>query len=99
MSDVTSGSEKKTRSALNVTKVLNKLRLEKGLSKVLTKEKNLAPRLTSEIKSQISTMTINELYPKALTEPEFVLTDAIKAAIEKEYKKKVDAFKAGKLKL
>jgi hypothetical protein len=92
MSD--SETTRKPRSPINALKVLNELREQKGLPKVGVKQK--APRITAEVKREITLQELQRLFPEALTEPYYTFSEAQARTLVRDVEFRLERIKAGK---
>lgn len=79
--------QRKPKSIINALRVLNELRIEKGLPKAtkLTEKK----RVSKEEKLEITVAVIKELYPNALTNQVYHLSDDQAKRIVNEVERRI----------
>ena len=85
---------KRQRSPINAVKILNQLRDEKGLPRVGARAKT--PRITPELKKEITRQEIVRLYPEALKETDYVFNAEQAERLRKDVEFRLKRIKTGK---
>ncbi len=98
MSDV--APSKRQRSAINALKILNKLRSDRKLPKAKTKAREVKTvkkiSITAEVKEAVTLQEIQNLFPAALTEANYVFSAEQQKKLSKEVEFKLNRIKQGK---
>jgi hypothetical protein len=87
-------SPKRQRSVINPVKMVNLLREEKGLPKILTKAKTV--RITPELKKEIAAQELARLFPEALTQANYEFNEEQAKRLVKEVEFRLAKIRAGK---
>ena len=81
---------KRTRSPINALKLLNSLRVEKGLPKIGARiPKPAKVRVTKEQKEELFKKVLQDLFPEALTSPTFEFTEKNQKIALSEFEKRI----------
>jgi hypothetical protein len=90
MSDLTTA--KKRRSPINATKILNELRVEKGLPKVSKKAKAVLgkKKITKDEKLKLAQQVWKDLYPE-WNKKDFIIPEDAEKKVVAEYSKRLTA--------
>ncbi len=91
---------KRQRSAINALKILNKLRSDRNLPKAKTKIRAVKTVtkivITADIKEAVTLQEIQNLFPAALTEANYVFSSEQSKKLSKEVEFRLNRMKQGK---